>query len=134
VVNDAIDSEKEGFMAQRDVSVGNDAAKWALFMHRTTHDLEFRARAKADPRAALAECGIDSKAKRIVVHEFDPDEHHFILPPVEQVAKTKTRARGATRPYSKEAPSTPMVGAYVCALTFPDDRISWGVAEGRKET
>ena len=47
---------------------------------RLITDKDFRARLKADPKAALAEHGISVEAD-IEVVESTPDKHYFVLPP-----------------------------------------------------
>ena len=45
-------------------------------------DEEFKARLKADPKAAMKEVGIDIPGNHTVhVHEAAPDEHHLVIPP-----------------------------------------------------
>ena len=45
-------------------------------------DEAFKARLKADPKAAMKEVGIDVPEDHTVhVHETAPDEHHLVIPP-----------------------------------------------------
>jgi hypothetical protein len=56
----------------------------------------------ADPKAVLAEKGIElPQGVRITVHEFDPNDKHFFLPPAVTLAQPQLKhtrvRRGALR-------------------------------------
>ena len=56
--------------------------QYAQLIAKTWTDEDFKAKLKADPKAALKEVGIDVPESHTVhVHEAAPDEHHLILPP-----------------------------------------------------
>jgi hypothetical protein len=109
--------------------------RFAILVHRATVDREFREKLKTDPHAALAEYDLKSTAERIVVHEFDPNEQHLILPPLHEPAKRRESVKEGERvkdAYSKDPPSRVTDCCGTCALTSSDSRVWYGVAPSRR--
>jgi hypothetical protein len=51
-------------------------------VYRAITDPDFRRRMLAEPKEAFAAEGVEFPASvRVTVHEFDPDDRHYILPP-----------------------------------------------------
>lgn len=64
-------------------------------VYRAIADPDFRRRLLERPKEAFAEEGVEFPASvRVTVHEFDPDDRHYILPPA------AVRELGVARPYT----------------------------------
>jgi len=70
-------------------------------VNRAIAESEFRRRMLDDPKAAFAAEGVVfPDSVRVTVHEFDPDDRHYVLPPAD------VTELGVARPYTL-APADP---------------------------
>ena len=64
-------------------------------IYRAIADPEFRRRMLDDPKAAFADEGVVfPDSVRVTVHEFDPNDRHYVLPP------SDVTELGVARPYT----------------------------------